>query len=43
MKTNNTIRKSLLKMKIFGNHYRILLREGRPDFIKKEESIENTD
>ena len=43
LKTNNTSRKSLLKMETLETHYRTLLTEGRPEFIKEEESIKNTD
>ena len=43
LKTNNTSRTSLLKMEILEKHYRTLSTEGRPEFIKEEESIENTD
>ena len=35
--------KSLLKMETLETHYRTLLTEGRSEFIKEEESIENTD
>ena len=41
LKTNNTSRKSLLKMEILETHYRTLLTEGRPEFIKEEESVKN--
>ena len=41
LKTNNTSRKNLLKMETLETHYRTLLTEGRPEFIKEEESIKN--
>jgi hypothetical protein len=43
VETNNISRKTLLKMETLEKRYRTLLAEGRPEFIKEEESIENTD
>ena len=36
LKTNNTSKKSHLKMETLEKHYRTLLTECRPEFIKEE-------
>ena len=43
LKMNNTSRKVLMNMETLEKYNRKLLRESRPEFIKKEESIDDTD
>ena len=43
VKSLKTSRKSLINMEILEKHYRTILTESRPVFIKEEESIEDTD